>query len=136
MKNLTAYRLFFTGALAAFLAVQGGSVSALMMGMPASAMSLGDLTFSVYPRIFTPNGDGMNDRATFHFTNPQDLPVEGEVFDLSGAKVANLTPGTDPAQLLAWDGKDTVGRTVPSGVYLYQIEYQGKHATGTVVVAH
>jgi gliding motility-associated-like protein len=109
--------------------------TSMMMPVAARAMALGDLTFSVYPRIFTPNGDNANDKAAFHFDNPQDLPVAGTVYDLHGAKVADLKPGTDPAELLLWDGKDTDGRTVPSGIYLYQLEYQGKHATGTVVVA-
>src|SRR6185437_8830744 len=97
------------------------SSSALMMRVPARAGSLGDLTYNVYPRIFTPNGDGANDKAAFHFTNPEDLPVEGEVFDLSGAEVTNLRPGTDPAALLLWDGKDKNGRVVPAGIYLYRI---------------
>lgn len=100
------------------------------------AISLGALTLTgVYPRIFTPNGDGANDKAGFHFDNPEFLPVEGEVFDLSGAKVADLQPGADPSSLLLWDGKDSGGRVVSGGIYVYQIAYQGRRATGTVVVA-
>jgi hypothetical protein len=100
------------------------------------SMSIGDLTFNgVYPRIFSPNGDGANDKAVFHFSNPEQLPVSGEIFDLPGAKVASLSPGPDPASMLTWDGKDSDGRTVPGGIYLYQIDFQGKVITGTVVVA-
>lgn len=107
-------------------------------GVPSmvSSISLGSLTFTgVRPRIFSPNGDGANDKAAFHFDNPELLPVEGEIFDLSGSRVATMRPGTDPSSLLLWDGKDNDGRTVPGGVYIYQIEFQGHHATGTVVVA-
>src|SRR3954466_5707703 len=117
MDTVQRIRILVFSVGVAALAAPVPAASALTMGVPARAMTLGDLTFSVYPRIFTPNGDGANDRAQFHFVNPQDLPVEGEVFDLTGAKVADLAPaGADPAALLAWDGKDTSGRNVPSGV--------------------
>lgn len=101
-----------------------------------AAVSLGSLTFNgVFPRIFTPNSDGFNDKALFHFDNPELLPVTGKVYDISGAEVAPLAVGNDPATLLMWDGKDESGRLVPGGIYLYQIDFQGKFVTGTVVVA-
>ena len=46
-----------------------------------------------------------------------------------------LVPGSDPTSALVWDGKSSEGRTVPGGIYLYEIEFQGKVLTGTVVVA-
>lgn len=102
----------------------------------ARSTSLGSLTVTgVYPRIFTPNGDGYNDKVGFHFDNPELLPVTGEVFDVTGARVADLREGTDPASLLLWDGKDSDGRVVPGGIYIYQITFQGKQTNGTVVVA-
>jgi len=101
------------------------------------AISIGTLTFTgVFPRIFTPNSDGLNDKALFHFDNPEFLPVDGKVYDISGAEVASLAPGTtDPELLLTWDGKDTSGKVVPGGIYLYKINFQGEEITGTVVVA-
>jgi len=111
-------------------------VMAFPMAPFARSMNLGDLNFSVYPRIFSPNGDGANDKAGFHFDNPEDLPVQGVIYDLSGSKVADMQgAGADPAVFLQWDGKDSNGSTVPGGIYLYQLEFQGKHATGTVVVS-
>jgi hypothetical protein len=105
-------------------------------GAHGRSISIGDLTFTgVFPRIFTPNGDGYNDKAVFHFTNPEQLPLAGMVFDISGAEVASLAAGSDPTSLLVWDGKDTDGRTVPGGIYIYRIDFQGKVITGTVVVA-
>jgi hypothetical protein len=104
--------------------------------LAARSTSLGSLTLTgVHPRIFTPNGDGANDKVRFEFDNVEMLPVEGTVYDLRGARVASLTPGTDPYDLLLWDGKDSDGRVVAGGIYIYQIEFQGEHATGTVVVA-
>ena len=100
-----------------------------------ASASLGTLTLTaVKCRIFTPNGDGANDKARFELDNPEQLPVGGSVFDLSGARVASLQQGTNPDTLL-WDGKDVDGQTVAGGIYIYQIEFQGKTATGTVVVA-
>ena len=103
-----------------------------------ASASLGSLTLAhVYPRIITPNGDSYNDKARFELDNPEDLPVTGQMFDLSGARVAALSNGlpTMTSTVLLWDGKDDGGQTVAGGIYIYQIEFQGKHATGTVAVA-
>jgi len=97
--------------------------------------TLGSLTLTVVKcRIFTPNGDGRNDKARFEFDNPDQLPVGGTVYDLAGARVASLQQGSTPDVLL-WNGKDADGQTVAGGIYIYQIEFQGKSATGTVVVS-
>lgn len=108
-----------------------------MAGSIQATATLGSLTLTrVAPRIITPNGDGANDKARFEFNNPEDLPVSGTIYDLNGARVADLKGGgSDPALLLLWDGKDVDGRTVAGGIYLYQIVFQGKTATGTVIVA-
>jgi hypothetical protein len=101
-----------------------------------AAWQLGSVTFlGVSPRIFTPNGDGANDKAVFHFDNPELAPITGEIFDLSGARVAKLAPGRDAFLTLLWDGRDSGGNAVPAGIYVYQIEFNGKVANGTVVVA-
>ena len=98
--------------------------------------TLGTLTLTkVACRIFTPNGDGANDKARFEFDNPEQLPITGTVYDLAGARVGDLKPGTDPNAVLLWDGKDGDGQTVAGGIYIYQIVFEGKTATGTVVVA-
>ena len=90
---------------------------------------------SVYPRIITPNGDGWNDKAIFQFDNPQLLPLSGKIFDLTGRSVASLAAGPNPDSTLVWDGKDSGGRVVPAGIYLYSVTTQGATLTGTVVVA-
>ena len=120
-----------------------GSLSALAIllasAVPSAqaATSLGSLTLTeVKARIFTPNGDGYNDKARFEFDNPELLPVSGTVYDIHGARVADLVGATaSPYEALLWDGKDDGGQTVPGGIYIYQIEYQGEKATGTVVVS-
>jgi len=85
-------------------------------------------------RIFTPNGDGVNDEMNFVYSNPKLSPVSGEIFDLYGGPVANLAGGKDGSSLL-WDGKNSDGHPVHKGVYLYQIRADGKVFSGTIVVA-
>ena len=101
-----------------------------------ATVTLGSLTLTaVKCRILTPNGDGRNDKARFEFDNPEQLPITGTVYDLSGARVSDLQPGADPTTVLLWDGKNSDGQTVAGGIYIYQIIFEGKTATGTVVVA-
>ena len=100
--------------------------------------TLGSLTLTaVKCRIFTPNGDRYNDKARFEFDNPEQLPISGTVYDLGGARVGSLQPGNSvgTTDVMLWDGKDVDGRVVAGGIYIYQIEFEGKTATGTVVVA-
>lgn len=102
-----------------------------------AATSIGSLTLTaVKARILTPNGDQINDKARFEFDNPEMLAISGTIYDINGARVADLTPGSaDPFEVMLWDGKDSGGTTVPGGIYVYQIDFQGKSATGTVIVS-
>lgn len=90
------------------------------------------ISLSVLNRFITPNGDGKNDDVVFHFDNPRDVAVQGAIYDLKGALVAQMTPSTSP-DTLKWDGKSNA-TVVPSGVYIYQIEAEDKVFNGTVVV--
>jgi hypothetical protein len=127
LKSLTRYSLVW--------AVLFSSLIPCPSSLHATT-SLGSLTLTaVKCRIFTPNGDGRNDKARFEFDNPEQLPITGSVYDLSGARVSDLQPGSDPTTVMLWDGKNVDGQTVAGGIYIYQIVFNGKTATGTVVVA-
>lgn len=89
---------------------------------------------SPYPRVITPNGDGINDRVFFFF-EATDAPKDGKIYDLNGAFVGSLKPGPVQDSSLVWDGKDDRGNAAPMGVYLYKVSIGDKNATGTVVVA-
>jgi gliding motility-associated-like protein len=102
------------------------------------AGQLGDASLvQVYPRIFTPNGDGANDVVIFQFgeISSDSGSLSGEIFDITGGKVADLKPGPDPNTTLKWDGKSSGGAVVPAGIYVYQIHANGTRVNGTVVVA-
>jgi hypothetical protein len=103
----------------------------------ASATSLTLSQGNVFPRLFTPNDDGFNDRVYFVLENPNNVQVRGEILDLSGRHVANLAPpqATGIGTTLIWDGKDDTGSVVPSGAYMYKLQGEGKTFTGTVAVA-
>lgn len=93
---------------------------------------------SVFPQIFSPNGDGINDIIYFVVQNPRLSEVTGRIIDMGGAEVGVLRPagaGAPTSDTLMWDGRDTSGHIVPPGVYIYQIKGEGKTITGSMVVA-
>ena len=68
------------------------------------------------------------------FEDVTGVPIQGEVFDITGVKVGSLKAGPD-TRTLVWDGKNDGGSTVPSGIYVYQISVGGETVNGTVVVS-
>jgi hypothetical protein len=91
---------------------------------------------SPYPRVITPNG-AENRKVFFFFDNPTDSDVAGAIYDIRGAKVRDLhVDGMSPTtSSIVWDGRDSNGAVVPSGVYLYKIAAGKDKATGSLVVA-
>lgn len=83
-------------------------------------------------RFITPNGDRKNDEAVFTFSNPRDSQVSGTVYDLKGAKVADMSAGPGTNQL-KWDPKASIAE-VRSGLYLYVLWAEGRSFSGVLVV--
>ena len=82
-----------------------------------------DLKFS--NRIFTPNGDGVNDELTLSFVLLKADSVEPhiQVLDMAGRVVARLSgESTGPSRRFVWDGRNGTGQSVAPGVYLYRID--------------
>ncbi|OGR45575.1 MAG: hypothetical protein A2X35_04295 [Elusimicrobia bacterium GWA2_61_42] len=94
------------------------------------------ITQTVPRKIFTPNGDGIWDEFNIIYENPGGLAItSAKVYDLSGAEVATLRPGTYNSEAsLAWDGKKS-GSKAPAGIYIYQFKAGDKYYNGTVVLA-
>lgn len=91
-------------------------------------------------KIFTPNGDGVNDDITLLLENPKDSVIsQAKIYDITGAETADFQIGVVAGQLgitsLKWDGRTRSGETARSGVYMYQIQAEGKVINGTIVVA-
>jgi hypothetical protein len=104
-----------------------GSQSMVVVTDLLRAPLLGDLR--VEPRVFTPNGDGINDEAQLLFSV---FRLEGEAafsvraYDLSGRSLRDLSfvrPHASGAHSLAWDGRDDEGRLVAPGVYLLRVDF-------------
>jgi hypothetical protein len=77
-----------------------------------------------YPNPFNPS-------TTIRYTLAEESTVRLVVYNVLGQEVRVLVDKTlaEGAYDVAWDGKDTIGRAVSSGVYMYLLE-----ATSQVVV--
>jgi len=83
-------------------------------------------------RIFTPNGDGMNDKAEITFSLLKVVGKEPEVgiYDLNGHLVRELSKEGEWGYI--WDGRDRSGELVPPGVYLCRVRVKSDAGDCTV----
>jgi len=106
------------------------------LGLPNGGQSI-DLSF-VITRLPPPTGVGgtpksyhlgqnypnpFNPTTTIRYTLPERSTVELAVFGVDGKLVRVLESGTNPAGTheATWDGRDSSGRGVASGVYFYRL---------------
>jgi len=88
------------------------------------------------PRIFTPNGDGINEEVTFNYQNDNLSSIVCWIYDIKGSVVRQLDiEGLEEEGGFTWDGRDENKEVAPSGIYVYQIEVQGQSINGTIVLA-
>jgi hypothetical protein len=81
----------------------------------------------VVPSIFTPNGDGINDRAeislsVYHLEGDKELGIE--IYDLSGRRVrelSHLSARPSGQHSASWDGRDERGLLVAPGIYVVAV---------------
>jgi len=86
-------------------------------------------------KVFTPNGDGVNDQVSVFFENPKDSAIGfAKIYDIRGAEVADMKLGST-SNSYVWDGKDRRGGIAPRGMYLYVIQVEGKSFSGSLVIA-
>ncbi|TPW21308.1 MAG: hypothetical protein FD126_815 [Elusimicrobia bacterium] len=62
-------------------------------------------------KFVTPNGDIMNPRAILCVDNPKDLAVRGQVFDLRGQHVADMTRRNSGSRSRCRRSSGTAGRS-------------------------
>ena len=123
--------------------VSGGDASSLVASQSLVVVSDLERTrlleqVEVVPRVFTPNGDGINDHANinlsiFHLEGSKQLRVE--IYDLAGRRLRDLSTATEhPSgeRSIEWDGRDAEGQIVPPGMYLARVGFAAdSDAAGT-----
>ncbi|MCD6587189.1 MAG: S8 family serine peptidase [Candidatus Fermentibacteraceae bacterium] len=85
---------------------------------------------TVIPTPFTPNGDGVNDTASFVWPAAQGAVIRLILMNIEGVPVKEIT-NTEPV----WNGNDNTGHPVPSGVYIFHASAPVGEVTGTVCIA-
>lgn len=85
----------------------------------------GALDLRLWPNPFNP-------RVFLEFSNPQEGPVEIEVFDVAGRSLGVLADGYAPAGLVRvpWEGTDDRGLPAAAGTYLFRLRCGPAAATG------
>jgi hypothetical protein len=103
-------------------------------------------------RVFTPNGDGINDEMDLSFTLLkviEERPLEVGIYDLQGQQVGLARPraidGTveaigDPTVFgqaglarFTWDGRNSEGNLVPPGIYVVRVKLEADRADKELV---
>lgn len=120
---------------AAFLA-DGNTLSVELSDV--GEITLGSIRLT--PALFTPNGDGINDRVDIEFdlvNLSRAVPVTLSVLDLSGAPRARLplTPLGSGSHTVDWDGRDERGSLLSPGIYLLRVEVNADDDTAVTVRA-
>lgn len=87
----------------------------------------------IQPNPFSPDGDGHEDSLGIGLEVPEGhVGFRAALFDLDGRRRRTLAAdrlGPGPRRLL-WDGRDSAGVDLPTGVYIVHFEFQSKSGTG------
>ncbi|HBE88645.1 MAG TPA: hypothetical protein DDW67_05835 [Elusimicrobia bacterium] len=112
------------------------SLAAALLLAPALMAAVNVGTSRALNRLVTPDGNHRNDTFVFQCYNPSELLVRGEIFDLKGRKVADMTLKnislTDSYYSMEWN--PNLGMRAAGGVYIYQVTVGESVLKGTVVV--
>lgn len=92
-----------------------------------------DSDYRPLEKIITPaTADTLFDAAGFHGLGLEDTVT---IFNVAGRKIRELR--SQAGEQVVWDGRDSSGAIVESGIYIYQIKLRDKSKpiSGTIVVA-
>jgi gliding motility-associated-like protein len=94
------------------------------VGTSTAVITVDNPSALIVPNVFTPNGDGVNDRFMVNATNLTEITCV--IFDRWGVKMYDVTSSTGN---IGWDGKNLSGKEVPVGTYFYILTATGKEGT-------
>jgi len=109
--NLTASDAYGNGPLGAT-----GDVT-----VDLDAPTLGVMSDST-TRVFSPNGDGVNESVGFALTSTEDGTARASIRVSGGSTVdTEVVPLSNRAATITWDGTTTNGADVPDGTYIVRL---------------
>jgi len=103
-------------------------------GSHSTTVKLKVMNFTVAPTPFSPNGDGVKDKATIKATFWQSLSWKLVIKNSTGTVVRSLGSGTSLSLTKTWDGKNSLGAVVPDGTYYAWLSGSGFAKKKPVVV--
>ena len=113
---LAGDHLLMAGCTLRMAPLQCEAPTSLDPGDREHEMPIAGPTLSVHPNPVNPS-------TSITFALVRSGPAEVAVYDLAGRRVAVLASGTLAAgtRVLTWDGRDTGGRSLPSGTYVVRL---------------
>jgi len=113
---------------------QNSTLTFEIQGDPTSAGSLPDGARTVLLRPGSPNP--FQDRSRISYSLPVPAAARLAIFDVRGREVNTLVSGPQDRgwHEVSWDGRNTAGETVASGVYFVRLESGGKISTKRLVL--
>ncbi|MBT4976564.1 MAG: hypothetical protein HOL51_13205 [Gemmatimonadetes bacterium] len=90
----------------------------------------------VYPAVFSPNNDGINDTVEIRFAilKAQVAQPQVKIRDLAGRLIAELArDGHRGVVAYRWDGRDARGLVVAPGLYLFDVDLRAESGDGRAV---
>ena len=87
--------------------------------------AVGDPVPTAVNRLGAPRPNPFNPQTTIEYALAADGPVRLEVFSVDGRRVAVLVDGPQAAgsHSATWQGRDSAGRAVASGTYMYRLTH-------------
>ncbi|RKX26323.1 MAG: hypothetical protein DRP47_08390, partial [Candidatus Zixiibacteriota bacterium] len=87
----------------------------------------------IEPRVFSPDGDGIDESVTIRTEAPPDHEYKMKVYDRQGRIVFDFNRVRNEN---FWDGRNNSGERLPIGIYIVYLEVVGGESTRkTVVIA-